>query len=59
MRIEIINEADRRTVAGILVANGYTVSMHREKRSKNGRYIWYLVAESNGEDTNCIAKETN
>lgn len=44
MILEISNEQDRRTVAAILVANGYTVKIEKVKVSKS-TYRNYLSAE--------------
>lgn len=43
MKIKIFMEADRLTVAAILVKNGYTVRQGKEKRTRTGKsYDYYL-----------------
>ncbi|WP_162523461.1 hypothetical protein [Calorimonas adulescens] len=43
MKIKIFMEADRLTVAAILVKNGYTVRQGKEKRTSTGKsYDYYL-----------------
>jgi len=50
MKIEIGNTADRREVAGILVANGYTVRETKIKDGKRNRTV--LEAVKDGECEN-------
>nr|DAQ43542.1 MAG TPA: hypothetical protein [Caudoviricetes sp.] len=46
MRIEISNEADRATVAAILVKNGYRVWQGKERKTPTGKaYTYYVEAE--------------
>lgn len=46
MKIEIYNEADRLTVAAILVKNGYKVWQSKERRTPTGKaYTYYVEAE--------------
>jgi hypothetical protein len=43
VKIKIFMEADRLTVAAILVKNGYTVRQGKEKRTSTGKsYDYYL-----------------
>ena len=43
MKIKIFLEADRLTVAAILVKNGYTVRQGKEKRTSTGKSYDYFL----------------
>lgn len=47
MRIEVFNEADRLTVAAILVKNGYTVCQARERVEGKRSYLYFLEFNKN------------
>ena len=47
MKIEIFNEADRLTVAAILVKNGYTVGQTRERAEGKRSYLYFLECNKN------------
>ncbi len=40
--IECAKDADRDTLAVILVRNGYTVRRHRAKKGKGNAYVYYI-----------------
>lgn len=48
-RLEIFNEADRLTVAAILVKNNYTVKQSKRKRPGKRSYLYYLDYEKQGD----------
>lgn len=41
-RLEIASEADRLTVAQVLVKNGYTVCQAKSKPDGKTKYVYYL-----------------
>ena len=42
-KFRVYNEADRKTIVPILVANGYDVGQHKEKRNGNGKTVDYFI----------------
>ena len=46
--IEISREDDRVTVAGILVKNGYTVSMGKRLKTPKGKAVVYFLHVEDG-----------
>ncbi len=53
MKIHINNESDRLTVAAILVKNGYTVRMGKEKKGTGKSYEHFVETVKVGVEGEC------
>lgn len=56
----VFNEADRKTIAAILVTNGYDVGMHKRRREGRKANDYYLhITDNTGGDYSEIQTETS
>ena len=49
--IKIFSKEDRKTVAGILVDNGYTVGTGKRQKTPNGKSVGYTVKSYAGDSS--------
>ncbi len=53
-RIDVLNPEDRQQVAAILVKNGYTVRLGREKNGKSRTTIFVEFWRDSDEQNTCV-----
>lgn len=52
-KFRVYNEADRKIIVPILVANGYDVGQHKQNRTENGKAVdYYIHITENPENIN-------